>query len=432
VVTGGLTVVIGTGVKVPTPATDEDKAVKAHTPTCAQCGRGAVRDVAVGEDFEYATLPGPFRYGRCRYCGHMTLLNRPGRDVLKMIYPASYYTVNPASPLFLKGFVYRRKLAMDVARIRSLIAAHGLNSVLDLGCGDAARLLALRNAPGGEKLRLAGIDLQVHPEVRRRAEQAGIELYEDDVESFTTLRRDDLSQYRNDPSQSRSGKTQPRSGKTPPRNGPGFDLVLMCQLLEHLYEPEACLQHLGDLMNPGGLILIETPHADSWDYHLFGRRFWGGYHFPRHFNVFSRKSLASLVERCGWRVVKQGYLPSPGFWIISLRNRLGLSSRKYSRSLLEVLNFSNPVVVATFTLWDKLTIALGGRTSNQYLLAAWPETTRKTCKTCETGKKGTSHERLPAVQSALRGRDAQTPTSGAPDGERVTVTAHEPAGAALC
>jgi hypothetical protein len=80
-------------------------------------------------------------------------------------------------------------------------------------------------------------------------------------------------------------------------------------------------------------------------------------------------SLKALVEGGGLKVVTQGFLPSPGFWIISLRNMAGLDSRQKTTSWLEFLNFGNIAVVGLFLLFDKIMIAAGGSTSNQYLVA---------------------------------------------------------------
>jgi len=293
--------------------------------TCEVCGGPATRVVATGEDTEYGTTPGPFRYGLCEPCQHLFLVNRPPPAQLGQIYPPTYYTINPGSPLFLRGFILRAKLRADVSRIARIVKDGTINRVLDVGCGDGARL----------------VHLQFSDEVRTRAAREGVHLVEGNVESRATLAQ--------------------LSG--------GFDLILTSQLLEHLFWPRQTLARLGELLTPNGLILIETPNWKALDAWLFRRRFWGGFHFPRHFNVFSPESLARLVEHCGLSVRQQGFLPSPGFWIISLRNWLGLNSCAFSRSRLEFINFRCLPVVAAFSLLDTLILGLRGRTSNQYLVA---------------------------------------------------------------
>ena len=127
------------------------------------------------------------------------------------------------------------------------------------------------------------------------------------------------------------------------------DLIIMSQILEHLRDPVVALESLRTKLAPGGFLLLETPHRGGLDYLLFRKRYWGGYHLPRHFHLFTKDSLAQTAKRVGYRVERQGSLPSPGFWIMSLRNALGLNSRRRGNSVFEFLNFSNLPAVGTFT-----------------------------------------------------------------------------------
>jgi SAM-dependent methyltransferase len=208
-----------------------------------------------------------------------------------------------------------------------------------VGCGDAARLLALKKALPGDAEGV-GVDLTFPDDVRRLAREAGVRLVEGNVET-------DLSALRDG----------------------GHDLIVLSQLIEHLREPGQALRLLREKLSPGGRLVVETPDRSGLDYRLFRSRYWGGYHLPRHFHLFTRSSLAGLARRHGLAVERQASLPSPGFWIISLRNRLGLSSDRRRRSLFEFLHFANLPVVGFFTALDLLVARLGGGTSNQVLVA---------------------------------------------------------------
>lgn len=308
---------------------------------CELCGRPPEEVIAVGNDFEYGTLPDEFQYAICRSCQHTFLAYRPDESQLAQIYPASYYTVNPQSPLFLKGFIYRHKIRSDAARILKLVEERNVRSILDVGCGDCSRLMSLDRGCSDRGLRLSGLDIQFTDQIRRAAAAEGIELIEGSIETLS------VGQAR-------------------------YDLILMSQLLEHLFRPRQVLGKVLKLLNHGGMLVAETPQWQSLDGRLFRGGYWGGYHWPRHFNVFSMSSLRKFVQQCGFDVVEQGLLPSPGFWILSLRNMLKLNSRAYSRSVFEFLSFHCLPVVAMFTLLDKATILLKGKTSNQYVIAQKP------------------------------------------------------------
>ncbi|HEY2381638.1 MAG TPA: class I SAM-dependent methyltransferase [Terriglobia bacterium] len=306
---------------------------------CLLCGNSRQQLETSGPDYEYASVPGQFTLSRCTSCGHVSLNPIPPPEAAAALYPAAYYTINPRSPLYLQGFIYKRKIREDIRRILSAVDVPQLRSIVDVGCGDAARLFELRGIAPPET-ECIGLDLQFQPELVKRARAARIDLVEGSETNLNSLRED------------------------------AHDLMIMSQILEHLRDPVAVLERLRSKLTRNGLLLVETPNRGGLDYSLFRGRYWGGYHLPRHFHLFTRDSLAQTAKRSGYRIVRQGCLPSPGFWIMSFRNALGLRSSQYSRSVFEFLNFSNILAVGTFTALDLVCITFGLSTSNQYVLLA--------------------------------------------------------------
>src|SRR5688572_22477283 len=86
-----------------------------------------------GPDYEYACKPGLFTLRRCSGCGHVFIDPMPAAADIPALYPDTYYTVNPRSPLHLRGFVYRVKLKGDVRRLLSYAGADPPRSVVDVG-----------------------------------------------------------------------------------------------------------------------------------------------------------------------------------------------------------------------------------------------------------------------------------------------------------
>lgn len=293
-----------------------------------------------GPDYEYGTLDGRvFDVLRCTGCGHVFVDPLPAPEELPAIYPPTYYTVNPRSPLHLRGFIYEHKLRRDVDRLLSQVDPERVRSVADLGCGDGQRLARLGERLGAGCERI-GVDLQ--PDPRRVAELAerGVRLEQGNLEEPLEVLRDG-----------------------------GHDVVVMSQIIEHLRSPPRVLAEVARKLAPGGRLIVETPNVGGLDYHLFRRRYWGAYHLPRHFHLFTADSLSGLLEKAGLRVVERGFLPSPGFWITSLRNALGLRSDARSRHPAELLNFANLPSVGLFTAIDLACIAVGLPTSTQYQVA---------------------------------------------------------------
>lgn len=309
---------------------------------CCVCGSDASQVVTQGPDYEYGTLEGRiFTVVQCTRCGHVYIDPRPAPDELSAIYPPTYYTVNPRSPFYLQGFIYDQKLKRDVKRLLGQMPQR-VRAVADLGCGDGQRLARL-----GEQLprdcERVGVDLQ--PDPRRVAELSarGIRLVQANIEEDLGVLPDE-----------------------------GYDAIIMSQVIEHLRWPPHALERVVRKLAPGGRLILETPNVGGFDHRLFRRRYWGAYHLPRHFHLFTQASMTGLLERVALRVVERGYLPSPGFWITSLRNVLGLGAAERSRHPAEFLSYSNLPVVGFFTAVDLACIALGLATSTQYLVGEKP------------------------------------------------------------
>lgn len=83
---------------------------------------------------------------------------------------------------------------------------------------------------------------------------------------------------------------------------PLFDIITINHVIEHLVDPTYTLMSLRELLSPAGKIIITTPNAESLGLKIFGEH-WRGLEPPRHFNIFSKKSLSSCIEMAGLTVI---------------------------------------------------------------------------------------------------------------------------------
>lgn len=311
---------------------------------CLLCGSRRVRGVVRAPDFEYRCRAGEWTLVTCEGCGHVFLDPLPAADEVPSLYPSWYYTVNPASPIYMEGRVVEAKMVKDAEALRRQVGGRKVRTIVDIGGGNLTRLIRLKEVfdrtPAGPVEAIC-LDLQFDAAVRAAADRAGLRCVVGNVET-------DLSALPDG----------------------GCDLVLMRQLIEHLRDPRAALRQVRTKLSPQGLLVIDTPNRGGWDYWLFRRRYWGGYHIPRHFHLFTLESLAGLLRETGFEIERQGCTPSLAFWIISLRNALGLNSIERGRSVWECLSLKSLPVAGAFFLLDLLWSRLGGRTSNQYVWAA--------------------------------------------------------------
>lgn len=79
-----------------------------------------------------------------------------------------------------------------------------------------------------------------------------------------------------------------------------LDVISMWHLIEHLPDPKLFLQHAFDLLQPGGLFLVETPVVG-----VVAKSFASAWRFlmpVEHINLFSQNALFALAARTGFTV----------------------------------------------------------------------------------------------------------------------------------
>lgn len=297
---------------------------------CPLCGPGYPHvDLAEGPDFEYATTDAQeFRLVRCRNCATVVLDPRPvDRDIARL-YPQEYepYRFDTMNRVVraARNFVQRHKADL-IARF-----ARPGDTIVDVGCGNGA-LLRLLRAHHGDRFRLIGWDYP-GPHLEQLASR-GIAVIDAPIEAAHA-----------------------------PHD---VDVFVLNQVIEHVPHPDRLLAMLADALRPGGHIVIETPDTAALDARLFARRYWGGYHIPRHMVLFNETNLRTLVQRSGMRVVETAHLASPAFWVQSLHHA---ASESRIAPLASLCSLQNVPLVALFAAFDIVRARLTA-TSNQRLVA---------------------------------------------------------------
>lgn len=289
---------------------------------CCLCKTRNTEPMGAGEDFEYRTSPDRFEAVRCKSCGLIFLAQRPSLSELARIYPPSYHAFQFSEAEF--GFVHKVRRRLEARRI--LHSCKGLPPsarILDVGCGDGFHLSLLRDF-GNENWHLEGIDAS-----QRAAEAA---------------RRNGLSVH----------QTTVEEARLPAAS---YDLALLIATIEHMAEPVVVLQAVKRLLRPGGRAVIVTDNTDTLDFKISHKRVWGGYHFPRHWNLFNRESLTLLAQAAGMQVVSLESVVSPVNWVYSIRNKL-VDSRSPAW-LIDQFGLKAPIMLGVFTLVDMFFHAFG-------------------------------------------------------------------------
>jgi SAM-dependent methyltransferase len=301
---------------------------------CALCGASDAEVEATGPDFEYDTAPGEFHFLRCRTCAHVYLSPRPAASELSVIYPSNYYAfAAPKSQLVAR---MRRRWEAGKVRLYREVLGQGPRRLLDVGCGNG-RFLSLLREFGAPDWQLVGIDFDESAAAACRA--LGFEAHAGRIEDL-------------------------------PIAESSLDAVIMLQLIEHLEDPAAICRAVFRLLRPGGVFVVETPNLGGLDHRWFRGRWWGHYHFPRHWNLFSSASLRRMLEAAGFEIARSEYLISTSSWTISIHNYL--IDRGWPAGLARFFHWQNPLLLGFFVVFDTLRTRLGFETSNQRMIARKP------------------------------------------------------------
>jgi SAM-dependent methyltransferase len=309
------------------------KTIKEQVTNCGLCGSDASKAYATSYDYEYQTCANKWQFVRCDDCQNIYLNPRPANDEIPTIYPPNYYSYNYEGQL--NSLALKAKEIIDKRTFSAIIALldDPIDHYFDIGCG-TGRYLCFINNMGVPKNHIYGIEL--NDSVTQRLRQDGFQAFSSPLEEL-----DDL-----------------------PKNT--FQLITLFSVLEHVASPRDLMIKAYEILAPGGLLVFEVPNAKSTNAKLFKDRYWGGYHTPRHWNLFSAETIESVALSLGYTFIMRKRTPGHAFWPWSLHHffRYAMGWDKFGK----LFNPSRCIpLVALVTAIDNIRALLKGETDNMII-----------------------------------------------------------------
>ncbi len=303
---------------------------------CILCGAKEFKKYSSGYDYELQTCSNKWKFLKCDNCGHIQLNPRPIKENLKIIYPINYYSYEISKKL--NYLILRGKDFLDFLKLKSIIrfSKNHISTYLDIGCGDGRYLKLVNKICKIPKKEIFGTEINLSN--LKILKQEGFSVFDEKENPEKCIRKNSIS------------------------------LITMFHVIEHLDNPKDFILQMSYLLEKKGIIVIETPNVDSLDNRLFQRTYWGGYHFPRHWHLFSKKTLTKLILDSGFEITNVNYLPGHSFWLYSFHHLF-----KYEWNLPSIAKFMDPMksklFLIIFTLFDIVRARLGFKTSSIMIVA---------------------------------------------------------------
>jgi SAM-dependent methyltransferase len=240
--------------------------------SCPACGSRQRRTLFRAGDRLYRTTDKTFEIVECLGCRLLRLFPWPSEEELRTYYPENYWFSPEQGAAARLEEIYRRFVLRDHVHFvsRALRESGTRGPILDVGCGGGlfGRLLAERG------FRTMGLDFS--------SEAASMAWRQNGLPVVCgTL------------------------GSAPFRPGM-FAGITMFHVLEHLYDPASYLQAACTLLGKEGRLVVQVPNAACWQFVVFGEA-WNGIDVPRHLVDFRASELDSLLEHCGFEIVRHKY-----------------------------------------------------------------------------------------------------------------------------
>jgi len=251
--------------------------------TCRVCGAMGEHPLFTAREMNSGTGES-FRYFQCQACETLQIERIP--ENLEAHYPPTYYSFRLQDRhRFVRLFRHLRDVAVltgngVVGKLLNLYAQDlaltplrcvaGLNPgsrILDIGCGEQARVLRRLEALGFHCL--LGIDPYLQQD--RVASRAIV------------LRRCQVEQV---------------EGK--------FDVIMFHHSFEHIPDPRGALSAARTIIDPDGMLLIRIPTVSSYAWRRYGVN-WAQLDAPRHLHLFSVRAMNAMAKASGFNVKSVAY-----------------------------------------------------------------------------------------------------------------------------
>jgi 2-polyprenyl-3-methyl-5-hydroxy-6-metoxy-1,4-benzoquinol methylase len=252
---------------------------------CRICGNDDEKNVYVANEKHFG-IGDKFNYIDCRACETLQIENIP--EDMSKYYPEGYYS----------------KFVIESNPFKSFIKKMWYHSYSSPFNPFAFKLrMILGKVPFSKWL--DEIDVSLNDPILDVGSGSGNLLYHFNLAGFTNLTGID-PYIENDITYSNQLKILKADLNDLQKMNKKFKLITFNYSFEHLAKPLKTLQQSRQLQEIGDKLILRIPVHNSFAWKQYGTD-WANLDAPRHFHIFSEKSISLLSKKSGYKVIKVIY-----------------------------------------------------------------------------------------------------------------------------
>ncbi len=250
---------------------------------CLVCGSNNFEPFLVCKD--YTVSQENFNIVSCKGCGFKFTNPRPEDSVLGNYYKAESYVshTNSKKGIVNKLYHYVRSytLKKKVKMINSYVSR---GTLLDYGCGTGMFLAECKK----DAWEVYGMEPDT--DARKIATNQDLSVFSD---------KDRIQTYITDKK---------------------FNVISLWHVLEHVTDMAETLSFFKKKLNADGVLIIAVPNHASYDAEYY-KEYWAAYDVPRHLYHFDLKSMQTLLNNAGFKLIESKPMKFDSFYVSMLSEK---------------------------------------------------------------------------------------------------------------
>ena len=215
-----------------------------------------------------------YSFHKCLNCEIIFLNNPPNNEEMSKYYNSDYLPyLGEYSWGKYKKFVKMGQNRIDQKKVKLALKVFkniDINyNVLDFGCGSPTFLKKLNQKTNANCI---GFDINSHGWLNKNEEYTKIELISGSLSKIEFNKK--------------------------------INLVTLWHSLEHDFNPKDLILLLNKITADNALLIIEVPNYNSFT-RWTQKKYWGGFHTPRHSVVYTNETIKKMIENLGWTLEKK-------------------------------------------------------------------------------------------------------------------------------